>query len=81
MARPKPSPIRRAFGEQIRRLRAERGLSQEALADLAGLHRTYVGGIERGERNISLENIARLGSALNIPLHKIFKELSASDVP
>jgi transcriptional regulator with XRE-family HTH domain len=74
MARSQLSPIRRAFGDEIRRLRLERGLSQEALADLAKLHRTYVGGIERGERNISLENIARLATALKISVYKIFKD-------
>lgn len=47
------------FGRRVREVRAERGLSQEALADLAGLHRTYVGGIERGERNPNVERIAK----------------------
>ena len=53
-----------AFGENIRSLREQRGLSQERLAELAELHRTYVGAVERGERNVSLKNIVRLAKAL-----------------
>ena len=50
-------PLIDAFGKRIRRLRTDRGLSQEQLAELTGLHRTYIGMIERGERNLSLSNI------------------------
>lgn len=56
--------VKVAFGTRVRELRNQRGWSQETLADIAGVHRTYIGGIERGERNVSLENIARIANAL-----------------
>ena len=63
---------RRAFAESLRELRLSRGLSQEALAELCGLHRTYVGSVERGERNISLDNIERLAEALGVAARDLF---------
>jgi len=56
------------FGEKIRKVRKENGLSQEELAEKAGLHRTYIGMIERGEKNITLTNIEKISKALNIEL-------------
>jgi transcriptional regulator with XRE-family HTH domain len=56
----------RIFASNVKRLRFAAGLSQEALADRAGLHRTYVSSIERGERNVSLENIFKLAEALGV---------------
>lgn len=53
-----------AFGKSVRARRERKGMSQEQLAERAGLHRTYVGAIERGERNVSLKNILRLARAL-----------------
>ena len=58
--------ILRQFGLRVKGFRQSRGISQEKLADLAGLDRSYVGGVERGERNISLINIHKLAAALNI---------------
>jgi transcriptional regulator with XRE-family HTH domain len=60
------------FGNRVKALRAERGLSQEELAHLARLHRTYVGAVERGERNISLVNIWRLADALVVEPSALF---------
>lgn len=64
--------IRLAFGRRVRALRQERGLSQEALALRCGLDRTYVGGVERGERNISLVNIHRIARGLGLPVPDLF---------
>lgn len=58
----------------MRRLREARGLSQEALASLAKLHRTYVGSIERAERNVSIDNMEKLAVALGIPLAELVRE-------
>ena len=56
------------FGNKVRDLRTARGMSQEALAQKSGLHRTYIGGIERGERNVSLVNIEKIAKALDLTL-------------
>lgn len=63
------------LGSNLRRERTSRGLSQEELADRAGLHRTYVGSGERGEKNISTQNIARLAKALGIQPHVLLLPL------
>ncbi|CAN7713701.1 helix-turn-helix transcriptional regulator [Variovorax sp. LjRoot84] len=62
---------RARLARHLRALRAERGLSQEALADIAALHRTYVGSVERKERNVSLDNIERLAIALGVDVAEL----------
>jgi transcriptional regulator with XRE-family HTH domain len=60
-----------AFGKAVRKARMAQGISQEGLADLAGLHRTYVGDVERGERNISLVNMSKIAHALHLKLSEL----------
>lgn len=64
--------IQKAFGQQVRRLRQAKGFSQEELAERCGLHRTYVGAVERGERNLSLQSMARLAKALDADIADFF---------
>lgn len=66
---------RALLAENVVRLRAERGMSQEALAFEAGLHRTFVAHVERQARNISLDNIERLAMALNVPVEELLRQL------
>lgn len=65
-AGPREQQQRAAFGERIRQLRSDQGFSQEDFAHKVGLDRTYIGGVERGERNLSLDNIHRIATALNV---------------
>lgn len=60
------SPILETFGQNVRKFRIEQGLSQEQLADSAGLHRTYIGMIEHAEKNITLCNIEKIANALSV---------------
>ncbi|MFH1192584.1 MAG: helix-turn-helix transcriptional regulator [bacterium] len=59
------------FGEKVRTERCKLGFSQEELASKAGVHRTYIGMIERAEKNITLESIQKIARALNLPLEKL----------
>ena len=59
------------FGKKVREKRLQKGISQEKLAEKAGVHRTYIGMIERGEKNITLGNIEKIAKALEIPLDKL----------
>jgi transcriptional regulator with XRE-family HTH domain len=63
------------FGQRIRMLRKERGLSQEDLAELSGLDRTYISGIERGVRNVALRNIEALAQALGVSISDLFEDV------
>lgn len=65
------SNIQTAFGEHLRKVRGTCGISQEKLAEIAGLHRTYISSVERGERNVSLETIERLAEALKVSMSAI----------
>lgn len=65
--------IQHQFGKHLRTLRLAKGLSQEKLALLADLDRTYISGVERGQRNISLVNLGRIAQALNLPLDKLLQ--------
>ena len=61
------------FGERVRELRTKKGLSQEELAELSGLHRTYISSLELGKRNVSLINIHALAKALGVTPDKLLK--------
>ena len=68
-----PGALRRVFATHVRAARKAAGLSQEQLAGEAGLHRTYVGSIERAERNVSLDNIERIAAALRTQASELLR--------
>ena len=72
---PKQTDPRIAFGKAVRRLRQRRGISQESLAELAGIHRTYIGDVERGTRNLALVNMTRIAEALGLRLSGLIREM------
>ena len=73
------SEIAKSIGQRIRNYRNQLGLSQEKLAELSGCHPTYIGQIERGEKNATLESIEKISSALNVSLSKLFEKLDTAD--
>jgi transcriptional regulator with XRE-family HTH domain len=71
--------IKERFGHAVRKRRQELGISQEELAARAELHRTYIGDIERGARNLSLENIEKLAKALEVSISTLFADYSIEE--
>ena len=67
-------PLRDVLARNMRRLRAERGLSQEALANESGINRTYLSGVERSERNVSIDNIARIARGLKVKAYVLLDD-------
>jgi transcriptional regulator with XRE-family HTH domain len=69
---------RQIFSRNVRKVRIAKGLSQEDLAELSGLHRNYVGGVERGERNIAIDNMDKIAKALSTTIPKLLQNSSSS---
>lgn len=74
------SEISKLIGQRIRNYRTQQKLSQEKLAELSGCHPTYIGQIERGEKNATIESIEKIASALNISLSQLFEKLGDREV-
>ena len=68
-----PQDIRVRFGRMLRQRRQKLGVSQEAFADMCHMDRSYIGGVERGERNVALVNIEKIAKALQIPVAQLFR--------
>lgn len=73
------SDIAKSVGQRIRNYRTQLGWSQEKLAELSGCHPTYIGQLERGEKNATLESIEKIASAMSISLSKLFEKLGAKE--
>ena len=73
------SEIAKSVGQRIRNYRTQQGLSQEKLAELSGCHPTYIGQLERGEKNATLESIDKIATALNVSLSKLFEKLGGQE--
>jgi transcriptional regulator with XRE-family HTH domain len=72
---PRPSQVRKALGQAVQEIRADRGLTQEELADRSSLHRTYIAGIEGGLRNPTIEVLIRLAAGLGCSPSELFKQI------
>ena len=72
------SDIAKIIGQRIRNYRTQKGLSQEKLAELAGCHPTYIGQLDRGEKNATLESVEKIASAMDISLSELFDKLGKS---
>ena len=72
------SDIAKIIGQRIRNYRTQKGISQEKLAELAGCHPTYIGQLERGEKNATLESVEKIASAMDISLSELFDKLGKS---
>jgi transcriptional regulator with XRE-family HTH domain len=75
VARGKRIPLQVAFGKAVRKTRKKKAIAQEKLAELAGINRGYMGDVERGERNLALQNMAKIAGALGIKLSLLIREM------
>lgn len=73
------SKIAGIIGQRIRNYRTKLGWSQERLAELSGCHATYIGQLERGEKNATMESVEKIAAALNVPLSTLFEKLGGQD--
>ena len=73
------SDIAKVLGQRIRNYRTAKGLSQEKLAELSGCHHTYIGQLERGEKNATIESVEKIATALHISLSTLFEKLGAQE--
>ena len=73
------SEIAKAVGQRIRNYRTKAGFSQEKLAEMSGCHPTYIGQLERGEKNATIESIEKITTALSLPMSKLFEQLGGQD--
>ena len=76
-----PTSVHLQLGRTIRRLRKKQGFSQESFADEVGVHRTYMGAVERGEINVSLTNIERIAKALDLTAGQLLRKAERSSAP